>query len=109
MRLPKAVIETIKHKNQISREINDPLLHHSHSETVRLQQKLEVLKLQIRTSIAEMKLSKRQRLRSKLLRSDPTKKKFWRFLKSQTRAAGIITALYKVKIKIYLSYSNFYL
>ena len=96
MKLPKTVIEKIKTKNKISRELHEPLLHHSPLETARLQQRLEDLKLQIRTSIAEVKLSKRLRLRTKLLRSDPTKKKFWRFIKSQTKAAGIITALYKV-------------
>ena len=41
----------------------------------------------------EVKLGQRQKLRNKLLSADPTRKKFWRFLKSQLKAAGNITAL----------------
>ena len=40
-----------------------------------------------------MKLRQRARLRSKLLLADPTKKKFWRFLKDQFKSAGTISAL----------------
>ena len=40
-----------------------------------------------------MRLRRRARLRSKLLLKDPTRKKFWRFLKNHMRGAGKISAL----------------
>ena len=40
-----------------------------------------------------MRLQRRARLRSKLLLKDPTRKKFWRFLKNHMRGAGKISAL----------------
>ena len=40
-----------------------------------------------------MRLRRRARLRSKLLLKDPSRKKFWRFLKSHMKGAGRISAL----------------
>ena len=95
MKLPKTIIKKIQTKNQLARTLHNPMLPLSPLEIERLQLELEVLKHQIKDCISEVKLLKRHRLRSKLLRSDPSKKKFWRFLKSQIKSAGSITALYK--------------
>ena len=94
--LPKEVISLIHAKNSIARSLHDAIEHHNHAEVTRLQQLLETSKLQVKDQISAIKLQKRSRLRSKLLRADPTRKRFWRFLKSQIKSAGTITALYKV-------------
>ena len=94
-RLPKDLISLIQAKNEIARSLHDAIDHHNHQEIVILQQLLETSKLQLKDHISDIKLQKRSRLRSKLLRADPTKKRFWRFLKSQIKSAGTITALYK--------------
>ena len=44
--------------------------------------------------ISEFKLKRVHHIRSKVLRHDPTRRKFWRFLSSQIKAAGSISALY---------------
>ena len=60
-----------------------------------LEEQLDSLKSKIRDSICQYKLQRRSKLRSKLLLADPTRKKFWRFLKGQMRTAGQISALSK--------------
>ena len=51
------------------------------------------MKAEIKESLGTLRLHRRSRLRSKLLLADPTRKKFWRFLKGQIKAAGQISAL----------------
>ena len=52
------------------------------------------MKDDIRDAIATIKLKRRHTLRSKSLRADASRRKFWRFLKSQMKSAGAITATY---------------
>ena len=94
--LPKEIISKIQIKNHMSRTINSALLNQPSQVTEDQEQELVALKLEIKNSINDFKLRKRHRLRSRLLRADPTRKRFWRFLKNQIKAAGQITALYKV-------------
>ena len=58
-----------------------------------LQGELDITRERVKESIVGVKLDKRHRLRNKLLKGDPTRKKFWRFLKSQMKSAGNITGL----------------
>ena len=51
------------------------------------------MKALIKDKLSSLKLRRRCHLRSKLLLADPTRKKFWRFLKGQIKTAGKITAL----------------
>ena len=95
MSLPKSILTKIKAKNQLARTLHIALLHQD-PQADQLEHDHEQLKLQIRDNISDLKLQKRRNLRSKLLRGDPTRKRFWRFLKSQAKSAGSITALYKV-------------
>ena len=60
-----------------------------------LQELLAARKQEIKDSLANYKLQRRTNLRSKLLLADSNRKKFWKFLKSQIRSAGQITALTK--------------
>ena len=91
--LPRNIINLIRLKNASSRAYNHAIAVFNTDEAERLLGELETLKQQVRDGIADIKLGRRQRLRNKLLKADPTRKRFWRFLKSQTKAAGTITAL----------------
>ena len=92
-RLPQNVISLIRRKNECSRLYNEVVASANLLETERLRCELQTLKDKVKESIMEVKLGQRQKLRNKLLSADPTRKKFWRFLKSQLKAAGNITAL----------------
>ena len=94
VRLPKSIITLIKTKNHLARSISSAKLQSSHQEIATLLQQLETLKANIKASISDHKLQKRRNLRSKLLLADPTRRRFWRFLKSQIKSAGRISALY---------------
>ena len=92
-KLPMSVISLIKEKNTIARRLASRGLQQA--EVLTLQELLAVRKQEIKDSLASYKLQRRTNLRSKLLLADPNRKKFWKFLKSQIRSAGQITALTK--------------
>ena len=56
-------------------------------------QEAEALKNTIKGKISMIQLRKRTRLRSRHLAADPTRRKFWRFLKAQFKRAGQLTAV----------------
>ena len=93
--LPKPIISLIRTKNHLMKSLHS-MPPSSSLEKERTMREIESLKNQIRDSISEVKFQKRARLRSKLLKGDPTRKRFWRFLKDQIKSAGTITAVYKV-------------
>ena len=92
-KLPRTLIQLIETKNSVAKRLFnesdtlDPL------EVEKLQAELKNLKQNVHDSKADLLLNRRYRLRSKLLLADPTRKKFWRFLKSQSKATGNISAL----------------
>ena len=94
--LPKDIVSKIQAKNYLSRALHNASSSQTPQEVQKLQLDLDVLKQEIRDCISDHKIRKRQHLRSKLLRADPSRKRFWRFLKSQIKAAGQISAVYKV-------------
>ena len=59
----------------------------------KLESDLDRLRDEIRDCKADFLLQRKHRVRSRLLLADPTRKKFWRFLKNQIKAAGNISAL----------------
>ena len=77
----------------LSKEYNHSFPHHSQIEETSRKKEIDDLKMQIKEKISVVKLKRRSRIRSKLLLGDPTRKKFWRFLKGQMKAAGSISAL----------------
>ena len=93
-RLPKNILAMINAKNIMARELNHACKSSSPLEIERMQHDLDSLKHQIQDSISGIKLHRRHRLRSKLLLADPSRKKFWRFLKNQIKSAGTISAVY---------------
>jgi hypothetical protein len=76
-------------KNALSRKIE----RENQPQKALLQRELAHMKAEIKESLGALRLHRRSRLRSKLLLADPTRKKFWRFLKGQIKAAGQISAL----------------
>ena len=92
-KLPRSIINLIKTKNSLAREHHLAVINSNPAEAQRLLEELDTLKTLVKDSISEVRLSRRQRLRTKLLKADPSRKKFWRFLKNQIKSAGNITAL----------------
>ena len=92
-RLPKDILSLIKRKNILTRELNNSAACLAYHELLQKQQELQDLKRQTKDKISVIKLQRRSNLRSKLLLKDPTRKKFWRFLRGQMKAAGCISAL----------------
>ena len=91
-KLPHALLADIRLKNNLVRRLHaSPDM--SDKERAGLVLQINDLRMSVRDRVSDFKLQKRNRLRSRLLRSDPTRKRFWRFLKSQTKSAGSITAL----------------
>ena len=91
--LPKSIIRMIRSKNKVSRDYHQAVANSDLVKSEHLQDELQKLKDQVNDSIASIRLGRRQRLRNTLLKADPTRKKFWRFLKGQMKTAGNITAL----------------
>ena len=92
-KLPKEVLSLIKRKNLLSRDLVHASFQRTQQEKLLLRKEIDCLKLQIKEKVSVIKLHRRARIRSKLLLGDPTRKKFWRFLKGQMKAAGSISAL----------------
>lgn len=93
-KLPKAIIVMIQTKTDMMRKLAASHASLTAAVAEAMQQDIDHLKAQIKESITTLKLHRRSRLRSKLLISDPTRKRFWRFLKSQIKSAGHISAVY---------------
>ena len=95
LRLPKPIITMIHAKNHLAKTLQQSEPHLDQGDTAKLHEELAHLKLCIKESITDIKVQKRNRLRTKVLRADPSRRRFWRFLKSQTKAAGNISAINK--------------
>ena len=93
LKLPRKILNLIQTKNALARQHHSAVknLHIAEAENLLLE--LQTLKDQVKDSISEVKFGRRQRLRTKLLKADPTRRKFWRFLQQQIKTAGHITAL----------------
>ena len=92
-RLPRSIITLIKEKNNLARSIHQSCSENDDAEKVEAKERLEKMKADIKDKISRTKIQRRSHLRSKLLLEDPTRKKFWRFVRGQIKAAGSITAL----------------
>ena len=99
-KLPASVIKLIKTRNETSKLLQQAFRDSDQPEIDSLSNHVQVLKTKIKTKICELKLNRRHRLRSKILRADPSRKKFWSFLRNQMKAAGAITGCYDKTGKI---------
>ena len=94
-KLPTPLIEKLRRKKIISSRISTLCVHDPQNPDIEtLKNDLVTLKADIKDAVCDIKLKRRHKLRNKTLRKDPTRKKFWKFLKSQTSSAGHISAIY---------------
>ena len=100
IKLPQKVIKLIQAKNALARQHHSAVKNHNQPEANRLLPELQALKDQVKDEISQIKFGRRQRLRTKLLKADPTRRKFWRFLQQQIKTAGKITALNNIDGKM---------
>lgn len=98
-RLPRLLIEKVREKNEIAKQLHQATIE-GKANVQALRDRLQSMRLGIKDDLVAIKLEKRNRLRSKLLLDDPSRKKFWRFLKHQIKSAGTITAAYDISGKM---------
>ena len=91
-RIPLDVRNMISSKNMLAKTISTQRATLTIREVEELEEELRKVKCDLKDALATVKLHQRNRLQSKLLLADPTRKRFWRFLKSQIKTAGGITA-----------------
>ena len=93
-KLPLPVIKLIRAKTALAKSVDSARMTSTSEQVELLEQQLDSLKADVRDALAGVKLQRRHHLRSRVLRADPSRKKFWRFLKSQIKSASSITAAY---------------
>ena len=89
--LPLSLRRMIQEKNEIAKKLRNGVLNSDIQNTMEL--KLVQMEHEIKTAFAEIKLRKRNKIRTRILRDDPQRKKFWRFIKSHTRSVGEMTGM----------------
>ena len=98
--LPKHILDLIKTKNQFCRRLQEAYLVGDEALVHNYSKNIGVIKGEIKFQISGVKLKRRQRIRSKILRDDPCRRKFWSFIKNQMSAAGNITSCYTKENKV---------
>ena len=93
-KLPRNIIALIKTKNDTSKTLQQAISNDDDEATQQISSELQDIKIEIKTKICEVKMHRRHRLRSKTLKADPSRKKFWSFIKNQMKSAGSITGCY---------------
>ena len=88
-RLPKSIINKIRKKSLLAKQMESSTDYDDD-----LERQFHQLRAEIKDDLVGIRLQRRQRIRCRVLRDDPCRKKFWRFLKSQIKSAGNITAVY---------------
>ena len=91
-KLPRPIISKIKNKNDLVRALQQARQTAPPHEIACMQREVDAMKADIKDLISDVKLKRRHHIRTKVLRADPTRKKFWRFLKNQIKSAGTISA-----------------
>ena len=93
-KLPRNIVNLLKTKNEVSRSLQQAMMIYDNLATQALSTQLLAIKIEIKTLICDLKLKRRHKLRSKLLRADPSRRRFWSFIKNQMKVAGAITGCY---------------
>ena len=77
----------------MSCSLHKAYLQGDQDEVEKLLSDLTKLKEKVYHGISGMRLRKRRMLRAKLLKNDPSRRKFWRFIRNRIKNVGQITAL----------------
>ena len=93
-KLPKNVLEMIRNKNFLCRRLREAYVQGDNYLIKKHKKDIDLLKTELKIQIGRIKLKRRNRIRSKLLRDDPCRRKFWSFLRNQMMAAGNISSCY---------------
>ena len=92
-KLPARIIQLIQSKNTFARTVASAKISGSPDQIKALSEQLHRMKQEVKEAITELKLHRRQRLRNRILHQDPTRKKFWRFVKKHAQSVGNISAV----------------
>ena len=92
-KLSKDILSKIKEKNDLSSSLAQAHCDPNAHDIPAMKVVLDNLKGEIKDMISQARLKQRNHLRSRVLAADPTRRRFWRFLKHQSKTAGSINAL----------------
>ena len=90
--LPLSLRNMIREKNEFAKNVRNKVYASAEERDV-LVRKIAIMENDIKTKFAEIRLRKRNRIRTKVLRDDPHRKKFWKFIKNHTKSVGEITGM----------------
>ena len=93
-RLPPDILKLIKIKNEIEELYQTALVGTIPEEIERLSSELKKIKADLQLKISKMKLKQRNYKRNNLLKNDPTRKKFWSFLRTRFKKTGSLSGCY---------------
>ena len=92
-KLPKNIREKIKAKNDLVKQVALAVAN-GQPNVDALQDDLALRKAEIKDLCCQVKLNRRNQIRSKCLLADPSRRRFWSFLKTQMKTAGKVTGAY---------------
>ena len=95
--LPASIRDMIQTKNYLCRKLQEAYISNQPG-LEKLNRKVESMKREIKTEITKMQIKRRNKLRTKLLKNDPSRKKFWAFVKNKVKASGNITGVYNIRM-----------
>ena len=94
VKLPTPIIKKLKKKSSLSSTLIHARSHPHTHDLPAIELELASLKSEIKDRISKHRMKRRHHLRTRVLAADPTRRRFWRFLKSQIKTAGAISAVY---------------
>ena len=99
-RLPKHVLDLLRKKEQTCINIKEAFRSNDIQTIDKMNTELTAIKQEINDKICKFRLRKRHKIRSRMLKNDPSRKKFWSFIKNQMKIAGQLTACYDKERKV---------
>lgn len=94
VKLPTFIIKILKRKNLLSSSLSSARHNPQNHDLPAMELELDTLKTEIKDHISKYRMKQRNHLRTRVLAADPTRRRFWRFLKSQIKTAGAIPSIY---------------
>ena len=92
-RLPPDILKLIQHRTQVEQLYHEAVEVSDHATADNLLSSLQDIKVDLKNKISKMKLKQRNFKRNQILKNDPSKKKFWSFLRSKFKKTGTLSGV----------------
>ena len=91
--IERAVVSLVKRKKSLEENLAKDYLHLAPHDIKARQDEINALNEENGRLVTQYRITQRTKIRRSLIMEDPTRRKFWGFLRKQIRRAGQITAL----------------